>query len=29
MEGELKLLSWMIGFDVAGTVRIIFILLRR
>jgi hypothetical protein len=28
MEGELKLLSWMIGFDLAGTVGIIFMLLR-
>ncbi len=28
MAGELKLLSWMIGFDLAGTVGIIFMLLR-
>jgi hypothetical protein len=28
MEGELKLLSWMIGFNLAGTVGIIFTLLR-
>jgi hypothetical protein len=28
MEGELKLLSWMIGFNLAGTVGIIFMLLR-
>jgi hypothetical protein len=28
IEGEIKLLSWMIGFNLAGTVGIIFMLLR-
>ena len=28
IEGELKLLTWMVGFDLAATVGIIFLLLR-
>jgi hypothetical protein len=28
VEGEIRLLSWMIGFNLAGTVGIIFLLLR-
>ena len=28
IEGDLKLLTWMIGFNLAGTVGIIFTLLR-
>jgi hypothetical protein len=28
IEGEIRLLSWMIGFNLAGTVGIIFMLLR-
>ncbi len=28
IEGELKLLSWMVGFNLAGTVGLIFLLLR-
>ncbi|HEY3909671.1 MAG TPA: hypothetical protein VGM07_07250 [Stellaceae bacterium] len=28
MEGELKPLAWMVGFNLAGTVGIIFTLLR-
>jgi len=28
IEGELKLVTWMIGFNLAGTVGIIFTLLR-
>ena len=28
IEGDIKLLSWMIGFNLAGTVGIIFMLLR-
>ena len=28
IEGEIKLLSWMVGFNLAGTVGIIFMLLR-
>jgi hypothetical protein len=28
MEGEIKLLSWMVGFNLAGTVGVIFMLLR-
>ena len=28
IEGELKLLTWMVGFDLAATVGIILLLLR-
>ena len=28
IEGDIKLLSWMIGFNLAGTVSITFMLLR-
>jgi hypothetical protein len=28
VEGEIRLLSWMIGFNLAGTVGLIFLLLR-
>ncbi|MBV9859071.1 MAG: integrase [Alphaproteobacteria bacterium] len=28
IEGEIRLLSWMIGFNLAGTVGIVFMLLR-
>jgi len=28
IEGELKLVTWMIGFNLAGTVGVIFTLLR-
>jgi len=28
IEGELRLLTWMVGFDLAATVGIIFLLLR-
>ncbi len=28
IEGDLKLLSWMVGFNLAATVGVIFILLR-
>ena len=28
VEGEIRLLSWMVGFNLAGTVGIIFMLLR-
>ena len=28
IEGEIRLLSWMLGFNLAGTVGIIFMLLR-
>ena len=28
VEGDIRLLSWMIGFNLAGTVGIIFMLLR-
>ena len=28
VEGEIRLLSWMLGFNLAGTVGIIFMLLR-
>jgi hypothetical protein len=28
IEGDLKLLTWMVGFDLAATVGIVFLLLR-
>jgi hypothetical protein len=28
LEGDLNLLKWMVGFDLAATVGIIFLLLR-
>jgi hypothetical protein len=28
IEGDLKLLTWMVGFDLAATIGIVFLLLR-